>query len=182
MNYHVIRSRRRTVSIEVTRDGRVTVRAPLRITPREIDLFIRSRSEWISRKLQCAAELNAEREPAFTDDEIAVMTAQAKRIIPDLVSNTAKTMGLTYGKVFIRHQRSRWGSCSAKGNLNFNCLLVRTPPKVMEYVVIHELAHIRHMNHSEAFWTEVERYCPDYRQSRSWLRGREGQGLIYRLG
>ena len=67
MNYHVIRSRRRTVSIEVTRDGRVTVRAPLRITPREIDLFIRSRSEWISRKLQCAAELNAERKPAFTE-------------------------------------------------------------------------------------------------------------------
>ena len=93
MNYHVIRSRRRTVSIEVTRDGRVTVRAPLRITPREIDLFIRSRSEWISRKLQCAAELNAEREPAFTDDEIAVMTAQAKRIIPDLVSNTWNTAG-----------------------------------------------------------------------------------------
>ena len=86
----------------------------------------------------------------------------------------------TYSRITIRSQKTRWGGCSAKGNLNFNCLLMLMPQEVRDYVVIHELCHRREMNHSAAFWTEVERYCPDYRLHRKWLKD-NGAALIGRL-
>ena len=89
-------------------------------------------------------------------------------------------VGVTYGRITIRNQRSRWGSCSGKGNLNFNCLLMLTPDHVIDYVVVHELCHRLEMNHSPAFWAQVERVLPDYRKSREWLREHEKE-LIGRL-
>jgi predicted metal-dependent hydrolase len=89
-------------------------------------------------------------------------------------------VGVTYGRITIRNQRSRWGSCSGKGNLNFNCLLMLTPSHVIDYVVVHELCHRLEMNHSPAFWAQVERVLPDYRKSREWLREHEKE-LIGRL-
>ena len=87
---------------------------------------------------------------------------------------------MDYGRITIRAQRTRWGSCSAQGNLNFNCLLMLTPDNVMEYVVVHELCHRKEMNHSARFWSEVEKILPDYRRSRQWLKD-NGGGLIGRL-
>ena len=98
------------------------------------------------------------------------MTEEAKKMIPPLVEKYAALMGVTYGRVTIRHQKSRWGSCSSKGNLNFNCLLMLTPPECVEYVVIHELCHRKHMNHSAFFWAEVKRVMPDYAIWEKWLR------------
>ena len=92
-----------------------------------------------------------------------------KKELPPIVADYASLMGVTYGKITIRHQKTRWGSCSSKGNLNFNCSLMLAPPKVRDYVIIHELAHRRQMNHSSAFWNIVEHYMPDYRKARQWL-------------
>ena len=89
-------------------------------------------------------------------------------------------MGVTYGKVTIRSQKTRWGSCSARGNLNFNCLLMLTPPEVQDYVLVHELAHRIEMNHSPRFWKIVENVLPDYKRRKQWLR-KEGTLLIERL-
>ena len=89
-------------------------------------------------------------------------------------------VGVTYGRITIRNQRSRWGSCSGKGNLNFNCLLMLTPSHVIDYVVVHELCHRLEMNHSPAFLAQVERVLPDYRKSREWLKEHEKE-LIGRL-
>jgi predicted metal-dependent hydrolase len=89
-------------------------------------------------------------------------------------------MGISYGRVTIRRQKTLWGSCSAKRNLNFNCLIVLLPEPVMEYVIIHELCHLKEMNHSPAFWREVEKYCPDYRYLRDFLKD-NGEKLMLRM-
>ena len=81
-----------------------------------------------------------------------------------------ETMGVTVGYVTVKNQKTRWGSCSAKGNVNFNYQLAFLPDELLDYVVIHELAHRRHMNHSRAFWAEVEKYCPDYLERREQLK------------
>ena len=89
-------------------------------------------------------------------------------------------MGVTYGRITIRNQVSRWGSCSSVGNLNFNCLLMLAPPEVRDYVVVHELCHRKEMNHSPAFWAEVEKMIPDYKAHKKWLKD-NGTALISRL-
>ena len=87
---------------------------------------------------------------------------------------------LTLNKITIKNLVSRWGSCSTKGNLNFNCLLMLTPDYVIDYIVVHELCHLREMNHSEKFWAEVEKIMPDYQRAELWLK-QNGGNLISRM-
>ena len=108
------------------------------------------------------------------------MAKQVKTIIPVRAAYFAPLVGVSYGRITIRSQHTRWGSCSSKGNLNFNCLLALVPPEVLDYVVVHELCHRKEMNHSPRFWAEVERILPDYKMSLKWLK-ENGTALIGRL-
>lgn len=108
--------------------------------------------------------------PPFTMDEIRKLAAQALISIPEKVKKYAPIVGVSYGRITIRNQRSRWGSCSGKGNLNFNCLLMLFPDDVIDYVVVHELCHRKYMNHSADFYAEVERVFPEYRRCQKWLK------------
>lgn len=87
---------------------------------------------------------------------------------------------MSFGRISYRFQRTRWGSCSARGDLSFNCLLLLCPPEVLDYVVVHELCHRRHMDHSGRFWAEVAVMLPDYQARRAWLR-EHGPALMARL-
>ena len=89
-------------------------------------------------------------------------------------------MNLQYGRITIRNQKTRWGSCSGKGNLNFNCLLMLAPDEIVDYVVVHELCHLIEMNHSKAFWAQVENVLPDYRERRKWLKD-HGNEIMRRM-
>ena len=112
--------------------------------------------------------------------EIRELADRALAVIPERVAYYAPKVGVTYGRTTIRNQRTRWGSCSSKGNLNFNCLLMLTPPEALDSVVVHELCHLKEMNHSKRFYAEVLRVFPDYWKWDKWLKD-NGPALIRRM-
>ena len=174
MEYTLVRSRRRTLAIEVKKDGTVTVRAPQRCGRAEIEAFVRKYAQWaekkreeiLSRRAEPDGYLLRERTPA----EIRILTSMAKNELPERTAYFAEKIGVGYGRITIRHQKTRWGSCSSKGNLNFNCLMMLTPPDIQDYIIVHELCHRIEMNHSPRFWAQVGKILPDYRERRKWLR------------
>ena len=178
--YKVLRSRRRTISIEVNRDLEVIVRAPRWVAKRDIRYFVDEKEGWIRKTI---ARLERERESQkdqpderLTQDELNDLVRKAREVIPKRVEYYAQLIGVTYGRITIRHQKTRWGSCSARGNLNFNCLLMLAPPEVLDAIVVHELCHRKEMNHSERFYREVHRIYPDYDKWNRWLKD-HGQQL-----
>lgn len=175
----LIRSRRKSLAIEITPELQVVVRAPARMPVREINAFVQEKDDWIRAHLQRMAEKKRlreqHREQALSKEELQELATQAMKLIPQKVRYYAQIIGVTYGRITIRNQRTRWGSCSGKGNLNFNCLLLLMPEEVLDYVVVHELCHRKEMNHSARFWEEVEKILPDYRQRRKWLKDNGGR-------
>ncbi len=182
MNIEIIKSDRKSISIEIKNDLRIIVRAPLYMTKKQIEKFINEKADWINKNLELVKGRAESKQKLvkFTDVDIKAMTNEAKKIIPKRVKHFATIMGVRYNRIAIKHQATRWGSCSAKGNLNFNCLLVLCPPEIRDYVIIHELCHLKELNHSERFWNEVAKYCPEYKVHKQWLKT-NGSQLISRL-
>lgn len=182
INIQIIRSARRTLSLEITRSGQAIIRAPKYMPEAEIQRFVQDKSGWLQKHLQKReTEQEALRDAGrFTQEEIGKMIRLAKQVIPDKVAYYARLMGVTYGRISIRRQKSRWGSCSREGNLSFNCLLMMAPAEVLDYVVVHELSHRLEMNHSPRFWAHVGDVLPDYRKSKKWLK-EQGGALMLRM-
>lgn len=168
----VVKSNRKTVSIEITKDAEVIVRAPFQMPDTEIQKFLNEKSNWIEKHIQMQRVRmeNTKYTKQLTEEEIQKLAEKALEVIPKRVAYYAKQMGVTYGRITIRNQKTRWGSCSSKGNLNFNCMLMLLPPEIQDYVVVHELCHRKEMNHSPRFWAEVEKVLPDYQTRRKWLK------------
>lgn len=180
----IIRSNRRTLSLQVKNSGQVIVRAPRNASIKEIEAFVRKNSAWLKKHLalvekDLAAAAASPVQP-LTMDEIRALADEAMRVIPARTAHFAPLVGVRYGRITIRNQKTRWGSCSSKGNLNFNCLLMLAPPEVLDYVVVHELCHRREMNHSPRFWAEVAKIIPDYKKHEQWLKT-EGTKLMRRM-
>ena len=176
IRYRLVRSSRKTIAIQIRPHGEVIVRAPRRMSMAAIEQFVASKQGWMEKHLAKQAPPL----PKFTDGEIRELVQKAKAVIPERVAYYAPVVGVTYGNITIRNQRTRWGSCSSKGNLNFNCLLMLAPEDVIDYVVVHELCHRKEMNHSSRFWEEVEQALPNYKECKRWLK-ESGQALIERL-
>jgi len=219
MDYTVIRSRRKTIAIEVTREGEVLVRAPLRLASREVSAFVDRHRAWVARKLAQAGARERSREPGCPGQGTIVhylgephrlrfieggaylrrengefllgsdladrantllrtwYRARAREVLEDRVAELAGRMGLAVRGVRITDAKERWGSCSASGTLNFAWRLVMLPPGIIDYVIVHELAHLVAFNHSRLFWECVARIIPDHGARRRWLREHE-----HRLG
>jgi len=178
----IIKSRRKTLQIEIKDDCTVVVRAPYWVSRAQIDDFIARQREWLQKNL-ARIRSKAEALPIqdkLTEHQLDKLTCEAKERIPAKVAEYAKIIGVTYKRVTIRSQKTRWGSCSSNGNLNFNCLLMLLPDAVADYVIIHELCHLIEPNHSDAFWRTVEKYCPDYKMLKQYLR-EHGDILMMRL-
>ena len=170
MDYTLIRSSRRTMALEITRDGRLLVRAPQCAPQAVIDRFVASHADWIAAHLEKQRQ-RAQSHPPLTEDEIAALRQKARDILPGRVAHYTGRMGVTPTGVKITGAKTRFGSCSAKNSLCFSLYLMAYPDAAVDYVVVHELAHIRHKNHSPAFYAEVARVMPDYRERRKLLKG-----------
>ena len=178
----LLRSRRRTISAEVRPDGTVLVRAPLNMPQAMIERFLTEKSAVIEKHVQhCLSELKKHPEPPLTAEELTQLAQRAKEEIPLRVAFYAAKLGVSYGRITIRCQKTRWGSCTSAGNLNFNCLRMLAPPEVADSVVVHELCHRLHPDHSRRFYAEVYRLFPDYARCDRWLK-QNGPALLRRAG
>ncbi|OUQ67345.1 metal-dependent hydrolase [Eubacterium sp. An11] len=169
----IIRSSRKSIGLQVKLSGEVLARIPVRLPDRELAQFLEKHREWIWKKVkQAAREARTQKTTGavpvknLTGEELEKIKEKFVR----RVEYYSREMGVTVGRITIRNQKTRWGSCSSKGNLNFNYQLYYLPDALFDYVVVHELAHRRHMNHSPEFWKEVEKYFPDYRECRAELK------------
>lgn len=180
IDYIIKKSRRTTISVQVLADKKLLIKAPYFTSVQEIEKFLFQKRDWILKQINRTALQNeqAQNLGILSQSEIRKLKKDAKKIIPSRVEFYAKASGISYNKIFIRLQKSRWGSCSADGNLNFNALLVLMPIEVLDSVVVHELCHRRHMNHSKEFYDEVLRIFPDYKKWDKWLKE---NGAIYQL-
>lgn len=168
----IIRSARKTMSLEVTKEGRVLVRAPYRMPEARIRAFVEEKKEWLGRnvaKMEQRRQMK-EQTAAITEEQRRAGIEKARARIAERAAYYAPILGVTYGRITIRDQKTRWGSCSGRGNLNFTWKLILTPSEVLDYVVVHELCHRLEMNHSERFWNHVRSVLPDYQERRAWLK------------
>lgn len=170
--FSIVRSRRKTMAVQVTRDGRVVVRCPMRVSDGAARAFAKSHEEWIEKHYRETKE-RLSHQVFYTPQQVKEYRRQAADILAERTAYWAGRMGVDYGRITIREQVTRWGSCSSKGNLNYNWKLIRVPEELLDYVVVHELAHRREMNHSRQFWEIVEQVLPDYRQRRKALKSYE---------
>ena len=166
----VIYSKRRSLGLQVKSDGTVCARVPFRISDETVRIFIEKHINWILQKRAKWTVNDGEPVTRLPEVETASAKRQIRQLVTQRVAYYADVMGIVYGRITMRNQKTRWGSCSSDGNLNFNCRLLYVPRELVDYVVVHELAHRRHMDHSPAFWQEVERYLPDYRERREQLK------------
>ena len=178
----VEKSRRKSLSMSIKDENTVLVKAPLWATKAEIDAFVKKHARWMEIHLnkESAKKEKMDSLTRLSETELAHIVADAKRVIPKRVAYYAPLVGVSYKKITIRKQKSRWGSCSAEGNLSFNALLLLAPPMVLDSVVVHELCHRLEMNHSPRFYGHVYRVFPEYDKWHKWLND-NGDLLIGRL-
>ena len=177
LKINIIHTDRKTLSIQV-KHGEIVARAPLCMKDKEVYNFIESKKSWIEKQVILLSERQKTLDSIqpFTQEEIKELIEKAKTIIPERVMYYAPKIGVNYNRITIRCQRTRWGSCSSKGNLNFNCLLALFPIEVIDSVVVHELCHRKHMNHSPQFYAEIEKVFPEYKKWHKWLND---NGVVY---
>jgi len=167
--YKVIRSSRKTVALEITHELSVLVRAPRRMTDAAVKDFVCRHSRWVDVHMERARQRKL-RHPEPSEEQREELIGLAKKVLPEKASHYAELMGVSPKSIKITSAKTRFGSCSGKNAICFSWRLMAYPEEAVDYVVIHELAHIKHKNHSPAFYAEIKKYMPDYRERQKMLR------------
>ncbi|SHI16642.1 hypothetical protein SAMN02745823_02956 [Sporobacter termitidis DSM 10068] len=168
--YSVIYSKRKTLALEITKDLRILVRAPMRTPGRRIEQMLSEHAAWIATHLERQRQRNAAM-PELTAQDAALYKERAKAELPPKVAHYAALMGLYPTGITITGAEKRFGSCSPKNRLCFSWRLMRYPEAAVDYVVVHELAHIRHKNHGKAFHALIASVLPDHKARQKLLKG-----------
>ena len=168
------RSNRKTLSISVTDTCELKVKAPARMSDKEIERFIMSKQFWIYKQVKRTEAVN-EKRAVYSEAEERKLREKARRILTEKTDYYKKQLKVDYNKIRIGDQKTRWGSCSSKGTISYSWRLVLMPEDIQDYVVVHELSHLLEMNHSKEFWKHVEDIIPDYKNRRMWLKKHGGE-------
>lgn len=171
----VIKSKRKTWAVSVEENGEVLLKIPLFATEADINRILDEKSDWIAAHYKKRQDMLKKRPvstlaPAQREALKKRYVQAAKEYIPKRAAYYRQFTGGEYTRITIREQKTRWGSCSSRGTLSFNWKLMLAPPTVLDYVVVHELCHLKHMDHSREFWAAVENVMPDYKEKRKWLK------------
>ena len=169
MQYEIIYSKRKTVTISVKRDLSVTVRAPIGYPKMKIEELVTARRDWIEKHIM-RFRSEAEAFCELTEEKIKALRALAREVLLKKTAHFASIMGLKYGRITISGAKTRYGSCSSKGNISYSYLLMQKDERAIDYVVVHELAHLVYMNHSKEFYSYIERFMPDYKERKRLLK------------
>lgn len=175
IEYELLRSGRKTVSIRITDDARVEVHAPWGAKREDVERFILLKRPWIEKHLAQAQERLQRAGKKLDGPEREELKRFARKLIMPRLEYFSSLMGVSYGKLSVKLLKTRFGSCSARKNLNFNALLALMPSEILDYVIVHELAHLVHLDHSPAFWQTVGEILPDYKKRRDWLKAHGGE-------
>jgi predicted metal-dependent hydrolase len=173
IEYTLVRSarRRRTIGIVLSDNGEVVVRAPLRTPRRTVEDIVRRKAGWIERQRRDISRRGGATEaPTLTPTQLSKARAAAEPVLQAAVDRWARTMNCTPKRLLVRNQKRIWGSCARDGTLRLNWRLALLPQALIDYVVVHELTHLRVRNHQREFWSAVEAVLPDYRERRAQLR------------
>lgn len=160
--YTVIRSRRRSLAVQVDKNCKITVRAPFFVSQKEIEAFMADKKEWLENAIITQRD-KAKKQKIYSDEEIKNLRQKAKEILPEKVKYYSDLMGVVPTAVKVNSAKTRYGSCSGKNSINFSLYLMDKDERFIDYVVVHELAHIKHHNHSKEFYAFVEKFVPDYK-------------------
>ena len=181
MEYKIIRTDRKTLAITI-KNGELIVRAPRRLGDAKIRDFVSRHTAWIDKHMAAvkAKEIALEDIEPMTEAEMKELRARAKDVFAERVAYYASLLGVSYGKVSVRCQKTRWGSCNREGDLSLNCLLLLAPSEVLDSVVAHELCHRKYMNHSNLFYEALYSVFPNYDECRRWLK-ENGEALWHRV-
>lgn len=184
IDYTIVRSKRRSIGFEVRPGGKITVRIPMRASVNTVKEIIEDKKDWLYEmylKQKDKIDTDSLREAERNDPKTAYLEKKyrqaAKRYIYERVEYYIDMIGGHYSSIRIGDQKTRWGSCSNNGTLSFSWRLMLAPPRVLDYVVIHEICHLTYMDHSKNFWDLVSVYDPDYKEHRKWLK-ENGDSLI----
>ncbi len=168
MDYKVVYSTRRTLGIQI-KNCKIIVRSPYGVTREQIEKSLLSHSSWIERKM-AEQEKKINNTQELSEDQIKSLRKNARQILTEKVAHYSKIMGLEYGRITITGAKTRFGSCTSKGNISFSYRLMLYPEAAVDYVVVHELSHLVEMNHSKRFYKVVEKVLPDYKERRKLLK------------
>lgn len=171
MEYEVIYSKRKTLSVSII-EGKITVRSPIGVSRAQITEFLEKHRKWIEKHLELS-RMRKDPIEQMSKEEIEALRSQARKILTDKTEKFSGIMGLKYGRIAITGAKTRFGSCSSKGNISYSYRLMLYPEEAIDYVVVHELAHLEEMNHSRRFYAIVEAIMPDYKERIKILKGRD---------
>ena len=169
MNYEIIYSKRKTLCLQIKRDGRIVIRCPYRTSKERIESFYNSHLEWVQKKVEVTKNRMVPIDE-LSEAEITELKKKAWEYIPLRVEYFASIMGVTPSNVSINQAKTRFGSRNSKKRLNFSCNVMRYPNEAIDYVIVHELAHIKELNHSKRFWAIVASILPDYKERQRILK------------